>query len=407
VRLRARSLSISIFLCCFSLMIGIRSAAAQQPTINGPLRLQVDIPAASTTVTLPFGVGGWAIDQLASSGTGIDAVHVWAIPTSGAPTFLGAATMGVSRPDVAAAFGAQFEASGFNLSANAVLAPGGYTLAVFGHRSSTGTFDIVEQVPITVRGVTLSDLVPCTAGQVPQFNGAAWGCADNPGVPGVQGPQGPQGPAGSQGPAGPQGATGPTGATGPAGATGATGSTGLTGPQGVTGATGPTGPIGSTGPQGPTGATGATGATGSISSTWASVVSDARFGIGGYTGDDVVFENRRDTVFAFSNATLTTGDTTVALTGTGEPHTFLIAWNAAIQLGSGETCSFGLRVNGNFEQALTSRQTGPAGVTLWSAGASAVIPMPDNAQLTLSRKTGTCALSGDERVAGLTVVLLK
>jgi hypothetical protein len=112
-------------------------------------------------------------------------------------------------------------------------------------------------------------------------------------------------------------------------------------------------------------------------------------------------------VFAFSNATLTTGDTTVALTGTGEPHTFLIAWNAAIQLGSGETCSFGLRVNGNFEQALTSRQTGPAGVTLWSAGASAVIPMPDNAQLTLSRKTGTCALSGDERVAGLTVVLLK
>ncbi len=407
MRLRVRSSSIPVFVCGLLLIAGSRPAAAQHMAVNGPLRLQVDAPVSGATLAPPFGVGGWAFDQLASSGSGIDTVHVWAMPASGAPVFLGAATMGGARPDVAAVFGAQFLASGFNLSANVVLAPGAYMLTVFGHRSSTGAFDIVEQVPITVRGITLSDLVACTAGQVPQFNGVSWGCADSPGVAGLQGPQGPQGPGGPQGPAGPQGATGPTGATGAAGATGPTGSTGTTGPQGITGAAGPTGPIGPTGPQGTTGATGATGATGSISATWASVVGDARFGTGGYTGDDVVFENRRDTTFAFSNASLANGDTTVQLTGSGDSHTFLISWNAAIQLGAAETCSFGVRVNGGFEQALTSRQTGPAAAILWNAGASAVIPMPDNAQLTLSRKTGTCALIGDERVAGLSVVLIK
>jgi len=189
-----------------------------------------------------------------------------------------------------------------------------------------------------------------------------------------------------------------------------TGATGATGPAGATGATGPTGETGSTGPIGPTGPTGPigpTGATGSVSATWASVVGDGRFGTAGYAGDDIVFENRRDTVFAFSNAALINGDTTVQLAGAGDAHTFLISWNAAIQLSAGELCSFGVRINGSFEQALTSRQTGPAAGALWTAGGSAAIPMPDNAQLTLSRKTGSCTLAGDERVAGLTVVMLK
>ena len=66
--------------------------------VSGPLRIQVDTPTAGATVVLPFAVGGWAIDQLAPSGSGIDAVDAWAVPTSGAPTFLGSAKMGGSRP---------------------------------------------------------------------------------------------------------------------------------------------------------------------------------------------------------------------------------------------------------------------------------------------------------------------
>jgi len=206
VHSRAGRPSTLITVLFLSWLSSVLPASAQTAAINGPLRIQTDVPAVAATVLVPFAVGGWAIDQIASSGTGIDAVHVWAIPETGAPIFLGVATEGVSRPDVAAAFGAQFLPSGFNLTAAAPLTPGTYTLAVFGHRASTGAFDIVDQRPITVRGITLSDLFPCAAGQGPQFNGTTWGCAANPGA---QGPVGPQGPAGPTGPTGPTGSTTP------------------------------------------------------------------------------------------------------------------------------------------------------------------------------------------------------
>ena len=210
----------------------VSPAGAQHASESGPLRLQIDLPAAGATVMLPFRVGGWALDWIAASGSGIDAVHMWAIPPTGEPTFLGAASLGGSRPDVAMVFGAQFQSSGFNAIASGALAPGPYTLAIFGHRASTGTFDIVDQIPLTVRGTTLSDLFPCSAGQV-RSSTARGGRArttparkvrrDRTGPAGPQGPQGPAGPAGPAGAAGVAGATGPIGPIGPMGATGATG----------------------------------------------------------------------------------------------------------------------------------------------------------------------------------------
>ena len=155
---------------------------------NASLLLQVDAPGRTATIETPFLVAGWALDTSAVVGTNIDAVHVWAFPVTGAPIFLGAATINLPRPDVAAVFGARFQNAGFNLIATQALRPGGYTLQVFAHRASTGTFDVVKQVPITVRGITLSDLGPCAAGQGPQFDGTSWVCATN---------RGPVGPAGS------------------------------------------------------------------------------------------------------------------------------------------------------------------------------------------------------------------
>ena len=38
--------------------------------IVGTLRLQTDTPASNAIVTMPFQVGGWALDQSAPSGTG-------------------------------------------------------------------------------------------------------------------------------------------------------------------------------------------------------------------------------------------------------------------------------------------------------------------------------------------------
>ena len=72
--------------------------------------LMLDAPLAGP-VTPPFGIGGWAIDRNAAADAGIDAVHVHAFPNPGSgapPVFIGATTVGLSRPDVAAVFGAQF-----------------------------------------------------------------------------------------------------------------------------------------------------------------------------------------------------------------------------------------------------------------------------------------------------------
>jgi hypothetical protein len=110
----------------------------------------VDVPSTGTTVSGKFQVAGWAVDFASPSGPGVDTVHVWAYPTSGAaPIFMGAATMNVSRPDVAGAFGAQFKNSGYQLLATAP--PGSYNIVVFSHSAVANTFNNTMMVPLTVR----------------------------------------------------------------------------------------------------------------------------------------------------------------------------------------------------------------------------------------------------------------
>jgi len=92
------------------------------------------------------------------------------VDMTGAPILLGAATINEQRPDMAAVFGARFQEAGFSLIVTQALRPSAYPLQVFARRASTGTFDVVEQVPATVRGITLSDLRPCAAG----FRGLPW-----------------------------------------------------------------------------------------------------------------------------------------------------------------------------------------------------------------------------------------
>jgi glucose/arabinose dehydrogenase len=100
--------------------------------------MSLDAPA-SGAVTQPFTMGGWAIDRRAMSGPGIDAVHLWAFPASGAPLFLSSAPFGGARPDVGAAFGSQYTNSGFSQTIRG-LAPGNYTLTASAHSSVAGTF---------------------------------------------------------------------------------------------------------------------------------------------------------------------------------------------------------------------------------------------------------------------------
>jgi hypothetical protein len=296
-RVSRRASWIGAGLACLALMAappaGAQSAArpggaqsASQPAVL----TFVDIPAPYTTVLLPFVVAGWALDPLSSSGSGVDSVQVWAFSVDGVPpAFLGNPVLGVSRPDVAAVYGAQFGTAGFQLLVQTPLTIGAYIVRIYAHQVSTNTWLPLVEVPVVATKTTLGDL-NCAVQQVPQWNGTIWICTDPPtgargatgaqgvtgstGATGVQGLTGPTGATGSLGPTGTTGATGPVGAagaTGTPGATGATGAAGVIGPTGVTGpagitgaagATGATGTAGGIGPMGPTGSTGATGAIG-------------------------------------------------------------------------------------------------------------------------------------------------
>jgi len=120
----------------------LRTARITVTSDRTDMRASVDSPVAGSQVRQPFSVSGWALDALATSGTGVDAIHVWAysrINLGAPPIFVGQATLGIVRQDVANLFGARFATSGFNLNVHDLL-PGPYLLVVFARSTVTGTF---------------------------------------------------------------------------------------------------------------------------------------------------------------------------------------------------------------------------------------------------------------------------
>jgi hypothetical protein len=138
-------------------------------------RMNIDTPANGASPFQPFVIAGWAIDIDDPVGTGVDAVHVYAVPTGGAAIFLGVASYGGSRPDIGALFGAQFTNSGFGLVVNG-LAPGSYQLLVFAHSLVTGTFNQVRAVNVIVAASGVMSLdTPANGAITPQpFVAAGW-----------------------------------------------------------------------------------------------------------------------------------------------------------------------------------------------------------------------------------------
>lgn len=121
----------------------------------GPREVQmhIDAPLTQTTVGMAISVAGWAFDPQASTGSGIDTLHVWAQrlddPTA-APVFVGTAQPGGARPDVAAVHGSSFVGAGFS-SPTFYLMPGVYDLTVYAHSLRTGRFETARTVRVTVR----------------------------------------------------------------------------------------------------------------------------------------------------------------------------------------------------------------------------------------------------------------
>jgi hypothetical protein len=112
--------------------------------------MAVTTPEEGYRIPPNFVIAGWAIDGDAPSGTGVDTVHIWALPHSGGPAmFLAALTPNQSRPEVGMLYGARFVNSGFFFNARMVPL-GKYTLAIFARSTATGTFNQVKTINVSI-----------------------------------------------------------------------------------------------------------------------------------------------------------------------------------------------------------------------------------------------------------------
>lgn len=127
-------------------------------TVNANALMSIDVPAPEATVTSRnFAVAGWAIDRQAASGVGVDALHVYTYHNPGSgepPVFLGVASQGIARSDVAGLYGARFTNSGYVLQVdwNALgLGAGLYNIVVVAHSTATGTFNNLAVVQVRIQ----------------------------------------------------------------------------------------------------------------------------------------------------------------------------------------------------------------------------------------------------------------
>lgn len=95
----------------------------------------IDAPAADARLTgTNATINGWALDAGATTGTGVDHVDMYLDGT-----YVGPATYGDSRPDIASAFGAQFQYSGYHSSVDlSGLSGGAHTIEMRAHSVISG-----------------------------------------------------------------------------------------------------------------------------------------------------------------------------------------------------------------------------------------------------------------------------
>jgi len=131
-------------------------------TVNATALMALNPPEAEAVITSNiFNVDGWSIDRSIEStaipGSGVDTLHVYAYPNPGSgapPVFLGVASVGLGRPDVAALYGSRYDTSGYHLGVDRIalgLAPGPYNIVVHSHSTVTGTFNNLAIVRVTLQ----------------------------------------------------------------------------------------------------------------------------------------------------------------------------------------------------------------------------------------------------------------
>jgi hypothetical protein len=95
----------------------------------------LDSPADGSSASGTVRVAGWAVDQAAKTGTGVDGVSVYLDGV-----LAGNATYGVSRSDIGASYGTQFTGSGYYLDIDLKsIAPGVHAIEVRAHSAVSGS----------------------------------------------------------------------------------------------------------------------------------------------------------------------------------------------------------------------------------------------------------------------------
>lgn len=121
-------------------------AAYVDVTVTSGATTRIDQPTWAQTYGsngIGMTVSGYAVDSTKPTGTGVDQVLVFAVnAVNGAGSFLGYASLGINRPDVAAAYGdARFAPSGYSLTNSVSLAPGVYYILVASHSTGASGFN--------------------------------------------------------------------------------------------------------------------------------------------------------------------------------------------------------------------------------------------------------------------------
>ena len=152
------------------------ATTASGEKLTGDVLVNVDAPSNNQVVSGILNLQGWAIDRSATATTGITAVHVYDGPAKGQANFIGQATYGIARPDVANSFGkGNLTPCGFNLSIDTSrLAKGTHVLHVYansvaaGWKYATVTVNIVNDGSAPAQtGTQDSTAVPTTVSNAP------------------------------------------------------------------------------------------------------------------------------------------------------------------------------------------------------------------------------------------------
>ncbi len=156
------------------------TSGAQAPGGAATIRISIDSPTPGTTVPNQgqTGIGGWAAD-IAGPGASIDAVKIYLDGTmDGGGRFIGDASYGGARPDVAASLGSSaFTNTGFDFGwSPATLTAGTHKLYVYAHSVTNGW----SYATVDIKGPGESATAP---GQVGGTSGGPYGNGPGPSGP--------------------------------------------------------------------------------------------------------------------------------------------------------------------------------------------------------------------------------